>query len=71
VLIDDDQDLIHTATGWMLRETGKVYREKLLAFLDQHAARMPRPTLRYAMEHFDNEQREHYLSMKKSGSSDR
>ena len=64
-LIKDDQDLIHKATGWMLRAAGGVDRHKLLSFLDKHAASMPRATLRYATEHFDKEQREHYLSMKK------
>jgi 3-methyladenine DNA glycosylase AlkD len=65
ILIDDDQDLIHKATGWMLRAAGGVDRQKLLNFLDKHAATMPRTTLRYATEHFDKKQRDRYLSMKK------
>ena len=65
LLLDDDQDLIHKATGWMLRAAGGVDRRKLLNFLDAHAARMPRTTLRYALEHFDKKQRDHYLNMKK------
>lgn len=65
MLLTDDQDLIHKATGWMLRSTGTQDREKLLIFLDQHAATMPRTMLRYAIEHLDKEQRDHYLSMKK------
>jgi 3-methyladenine DNA glycosylase AlkD len=63
-LLDDDQDLIHKATGWMLREAGKVDRQKLLSFLDRYAASMPRVTLRYAIEHLDQEQRGHYLGLK-------
>ena len=36
-----DRDLIHKASGWMLREAGKrVSEDELLAFLDQHATRM-------------------------------
>jgi 3-methyladenine DNA glycosylase AlkD len=64
MLIHDKQDLIHKATGWMLRAAGDVDRRNLLAFLDSHAARMPRVTLRYATEHLDKKQRTAYLSMK-------
>ncbi len=64
MLLKDDQDLIRKATGWMLRAAGGVERPKLLSFLDQHAATMPRTALRYAIEHLDKKQRVHYLSMK-------
>lgn len=65
ILLKDDQDLIHKATGWMLRVAGDQDRQRLLSFLDQHAATMPRTALRYAMEHLDKKTREHYLGMKK------
>ena len=66
MLVADKQDLIHKATGWMLRAAGDVDRQTLTGFLDKHAATMPRTMLRYAIEHFDKAQREHYLSMKKA-----
>lgn len=66
LLLNDDQDLIHKATGWMLRAAGDVDRAKLVSFLDKHAASMPRVTLRYATEHVADEQRDHYLSLKKA-----
>ena len=65
MLIDDNEDLIHKATGWMLRAAGDVERQKLINFLDKYAASMPRVTLRYATEHFDKKQRGPYLEMKK------
>jgi len=67
ILLKDDQDLIHKATGWALRYAGDKDRQTLIRFLDTHAVAMPRVALRYAIEHFDKKQREHYLSMKKVG----
>jgi 3-methyladenine DNA glycosylase AlkD len=65
MLIDDKEDLIHKATGWMLRAAGDVDRQKLIDFLDKYAVSMPRVTLRYATEHFDKKQKDQYLKMKK------
>jgi 3-methyladenine DNA glycosylase AlkD len=65
MLLKDDQDLIHKATGWMLRAAGGVERKQLLSFLDEHAVTMPRTCLRYAIEHLDPKRRAHYLSLKK------
>lgn len=67
MLLQDDQDLIHKATGGWLREAGKKDRKSLLSFLDKHAATMPRTALRYAIERLDKKQRDHYLSLKKVG----
>ena len=64
MLIDDKHDLIHKATGWMLRAAGDVDRERLVDFLDKFAASLPRVTLRYATEHFDKKQRDKYLERK-------
>jgi hypothetical protein len=65
MLLHDDQDLIHKATGGWLREAGKKDRQRLLSFLDKHAATMPRTALRYAIERLDKKQRDHYVSLKK------
>jgi 3-methyladenine DNA glycosylase AlkD len=67
LLLDDDQDLIHKATGGWLRAAGGVDPQRLLAFLDRHAATMPRTALRYAIEHLTPKQRQHYLNLRADG----
>ncbi|MCD4850941.1 DNA alkylation repair protein [Arthrobacter sp. AK01] len=64
ILLADQEDLIHKAVGGWVRDAGRSSRERLLAFLDEHAATMPRTTLRYAIEHLGKEQRAHYLTLK-------
>lgn len=64
LLLNDKQDLIHKASGWMLREAGKKNRPGLLQFLDIHGATMPRTMLRYAIEHLNPEQKAHYMALK-------
>ena len=64
ILINDKEDLVNKATGWMLRVAGGVDKPRLLSFLDEHAATMPRITLRNAIEKFDKPTRDHYLNFK-------
>jgi 3-methyladenine DNA glycosylase AlkD len=64
ILLHDTEDLVNKATGWMLRFAGDKDLPRLIQFLDQHAATMPRITLRNAIEKFDKPLRMHYLGLK-------
>ena len=64
MLPEDSEDLIHKATGWMLREVGKRKPPALNGFLRKHAHEMPRTTLRYAIERFPQNERAIWLQQK-------
>lgn len=64
VLFRDKEDLMHKAVGWMLREVGKMDRATLDQFLRQNYQKMPRTTLRYAIEHYSEPDRQKFLKGK-------
>ena len=60
-LLNDPQDLIHKACGWMLRELGKQDLGALREFLAANVGRMPRTMLRYAIERMSERERKEWL----------
>lgn len=60
--LEDREDLIQKAAGWMLREAGKRDLDGLRTFLEEYRLRMPRTMLRYAIERFPKLERQRYLA---------
>lgn len=63
LLIKDKEDLSHKAAGWMLRSVGDKNRGVLNAFLEAHAAGMPRTMLSNAIEKFTPAEKAHYRAL--------
>jgi 3-methyladenine DNA glycosylase AlkD len=63
LLLPHRHDLIHKAIGWMLREVGKRNIDALEEFLHDYIRKLPRTTLRYAIEQFDAPRRRYYLDL--------
>lgn len=63
LLLGDQEDLIHKAVGWMLREVGKQDEAVLKKFLKTNIRQLPRTTLRYAIERFPETERKAFLKL--------
>ena len=63
-LFTHKHDLMHKAVGWMLREVGKRNRKTLTDFLEEYSTKMPRTSLRYAIEHYPETERQYFLKKK-------
>ena len=65
ILLRDSHDLIHKAVGWMLREVGKKNQDALRDFLKDNYSILPRMTLRYAIEKFEEKERRKWLKKRR------
>ncbi len=61
-VFDVDDDLIHKANGWLLREAGKTDAARLERFLLARGPAIPRTTVRYAIERFPEAKRKALLA---------
>jgi 3-methyladenine DNA glycosylase AlkD len=63
--LDDPEDLMHKVCGWMLREIySKVDKHVIESYIIDNYSRMSRTTLRYAIEHMPEDERQRYLKGK-------
>lgn len=63
ILLNDNEDLMHKATGWMLREVGKNCGEQVLEkFIKENYDQMPRTALRYSIERFEESKRKKFIN---------
>ena len=60
--LTETEDIMHEATGWMLREAGKKNFLELKKFITRFGKKMPRTMLRYAIEKFPENERKRILS---------
>jgi 3-methyladenine DNA glycosylase AlkD len=61
IMFTHKHDLIHKATGWMLREVWIKAPQKIEEYLITHGKKMPRTMLRYTIEKMDNVKRTFFL----------
>lgn len=65
-LLPAPEDLLHKAAGWLLREAGRSDLDRLEQFLLRHRSRIPRTTVRYALEKFPSARRKTLLAQTKA-----
>jgi 3-methyladenine DNA glycosylase AlkD len=63
-LLTHKHDLIHKASGWMLREIGNRNADVLRTFLEKYVTKIPRTMLRYAIEKLPEKERKSWLTKK-------
>ncbi|GAA1772010.1 DNA alkylation repair protein [Agromyces humatus] len=63
-LADDPEPFVQKALGWVLRSAGDIDRQRLIAFVEAHAATMPRVALRASIEHVPKDERARILAMR-------
>lgn len=61
IFIHHPHDLLHKATGWMLREGWKRDPQVIEAFLTKFASKMPRTMLRYSIEKMSPSKKKRFM----------
>jgi len=56
-LLMDPDDMVQKGTGWLLKTASEAHQDEVFNYLMQHKDRMPRTSLRYALEKMPAEKR--------------
>ena len=64
IMLSHPHDLMHKATGWMLREAWKRKPAEVEIFISSHVSNMPRTMLRYAIEKMSAKKRAAFMKVK-------
>ena len=57
LLLEDDDEFVQKSIGWLLKVTSIEYEADVIAYIQKNLSKLPRPTLRYAIEKMDDETR--------------
>ena len=61
-LMTDEEDLVLKGYGWMLKEATKRFQDEVFEYVLENKAKMPRVSLRYAIEKLPEEMRKQAMS---------
>ncbi|MFO7881959.1 MAG: DNA alkylation repair protein [Kosmotogaceae bacterium] len=56
-LMTDEDDLVRKGYGWLLKETGNKFPDEIFDYVMRNRCKMPRVSLRYAIEKYPEEKR--------------
>lgn len=57
LLLTDGDDMVRKGYGWLLKEASRQHEDKIFAYVMEHKKKMPRTSLRYAIELMPKERR--------------
>ena len=61
-LLNDEEDLVLKGYGWMLKEATKKFQDEVFEYVLKNKAKMPRVSLRYAIEKMPQEMRKQAMA---------
>jgi 3-methyladenine DNA glycosylase AlkD len=62
LLLEDQEDLVRKAYGWLLKVASKTYPDEVFAYVIERRDKMPRVSLRYAIEKLPEQMRKQAMA---------